>query len=120
MPVLLALLLSSIAFNITISWMAARGSKARLPLLIGVGVVVNIGVLVFFKYGRLLADLVPTDLSLLRLAAAAPLPIGISFYCIESVSLLVDIFRNRNRNEASFLRDIPWREAVRFLIVDFF
>lgn len=121
MPILLLLLLASILFNVYVSGLADRGPESRLKALVAIGVVVNVGVLLFFKYGRLLAGMLPNDLSLVKLAATAPLPIGISFYTFESISLLVDIFRHRKKRLSSFLPS-TWKEHVMStaLFVSFF
>lgn len=121
LPVLLLLLVASIGFNSWLSWLAARRQESKLPALLAAGVAVNLGVLIFFKYGRLIAPLLPQDLSLIKILAAAPLPIGISFYTFESISLLVDIFRHRTNKQLPFLPG-NWREhtASTALFVSFF
>ena len=121
MPVLLLLLVASIAFNSLVSRLASRQALARLPTLIALGVAVNLGVLMFFKYGRLIGPLLPGNLSLIKVLAAAPLPIGISFYTFESISLLVDIFRHRTKRQPEFLPEtLRDHTASTALFVSFF
>ncbi len=63
------------------------------------GVVINLGVLAFFKYDRLvfnsLVGPLPPPGDVLGTLLAIPLPIGISFYTFHGISLVVDVFRAR-------------------------
>lgn len=65
--------------------------KAKIALLSSL--VINIGLLSFFKYGDFLIEninsLIGTNLDLLHL----PLPIGISFYTFQTMSYSIDIYR---------------------------
>jgi alginate O-acetyltransferase complex protein AlgI len=68
-----------------------------------IGVAVNLLVLAFFKYDRLLfTSLVgplPMASGAFATLLAIPLPIGISFYTFHGISLVVDVFRARDRGE---------------------
>ena len=68
--------------------------KGRRAVLV-VSVVVNIGLMCFFKYTDFLIESVNTltgaGLGLLRLA----LPIGISFYTFQTLSYTIDVYRRR-------------------------
>lgn len=61
------------------------------------GVLSNLLVLAFFKYNKLIASAMVDDLSNLGGAGQAvltlALPIGISFYTFQGISLMVDVFR---------------------------
>lgn len=62
-----------------------------------IGVCINIFILVFFKYSGLLAETffnVGNDNWILLL----PLPLGVSFYTFQGISLLVDSFRNHTED----------------------
>lgn len=94
-PVYLVLMLVSIAANWGFAILiAARPGRARLWMVLDL--VFNLAVLCFFKYEGFLAgninflvgfDLVP-DLDL-------PLPIGISFYTLQAVSYVIDVYRGK-------------------------
>ena len=71
-----------------------------------VGIVLNLGVLFFYKYFDFLSqsiwslfgvESVPLTLGLL-------LPIGISFYTFQSIAYMVDVYRNDLPSEKSFFR----------------
>lgn len=110
-PVLLALLLGSIAINIwtaygvqqSYGWPGStdipeqagleRG-KGRARLFAFLGVALNLSVLGFFKYSPLFArSFVPAEWELHEFLIALPLPVGISFFTFQGISLMVDVFR---------------------------
>lgn len=101
-PVLLLLLLASIAINVVTSYYVAvdRPSRQRLWAVLGVGL--NLGLLLFFKYGPLFAKTffggATTDLG--RFLITIPLPIGISFFTFQGISLVVEVFRDRHSPSA--------------------
>jgi alginate O-acetyltransferase complex protein AlgI len=90
---------------------AVAAHKAKDPrrakLLLGVGVVGNLGVLAYFKYfnfgveslNALLAGLGVSPLS----AWEVLLPVGISFYVFQAVSYLVDVYREDAPPARNFL-----------------
>lgn len=99
-PVLLLLLLVSIGINI----LAARGvmrtrDGGRRRIIATAGVVVNLAVLAFFKYSPLIGrtligrTLLPEGSGLSDWLLAIPLPIGISFFTFQGISLVVDLYR---------------------------
>lgn len=95
-PVYLFLMLFTIALNyvcgLCIAAQRARERSAK-PALIG-AVVLNLGLLAWFKYAGFLARslrLLP-GLGALPIPAVA-LPIGISFYIFQSLSYTIDVYR---------------------------
>lgn len=85
-PVYLLLMLGDIVLNYVCGrWIAAdrkKGGRGKRGLV--TGVVLNLLLLGFFKYTSfLLGALVPE----------IPLPIGISFYIFQSMSYLIDVYR---------------------------
>lgn len=101
-PALLLLLLFSIVVNAVASHQVARrGGRVRLAWA-AAGVILNLLLLATFKYGGLLAGLVTSPEATLLdgwLASLAvlPLPVGISFYTFEGISLLVDVLKGKVR-----------------------
>ena len=81
---------------------AGRRGAARAVLVCGI--VINLGLLVWFKYAGMLADtfagLTGTSVSLPEIA----LPIGISFYTFESISYAVDVYKQQTEPERNLLR----------------
>jgi alginate O-acetyltransferase complex protein AlgI len=60
-------------------------------------VALNLGFLAFFKYAGFLANLFPDSLfpvSCKLWLSGIPLPVGISFYTFQGISLVVDVWRN--------------------------
>ena len=86
-PVYLFLMIGDILLNYVCGLFIARerghGKSGKVPLIIGV--VLNLLLLGYFKYsGFIFGSLVP-DIAL---------PIGISFYIFQSMSYLIDVYRN--------------------------
>lgn len=100
-PALVALLLSSIAINALTSFGVLRAQRqgARVGYA-ATGVGLNLGLLLFFKYGPLAVQTfhlgTGSPESLGAFLLTIPLPIGISFFTFQGISLLVDTFRDRN------------------------
>ncbi|MEI9919261.1 MAG: MBOAT family O-acyltransferase [Bacteroidota bacterium] len=95
--VLLALLLFSAAVNITTSYRIVYGDPKHRRLIAVTGVVVNLAALSFFKYSRLFAHtLLSDDSSIAEFLINIPLPIGISFFTFEGISLLIDVWKERH------------------------
>jgi alginate O-acetyltransferase complex protein AlgI len=94
-PILLVLLITSILFNTSVSWVLERNSPKRWVTL---GVIFNLLLLCFFKYASLIAKTFIDESSSSDLSSfilSIPLPIGISFYTFEGISLLVDSYRGK-------------------------
>ncbi|MBX2874187.1 MAG: MBOAT family protein [Saprospiraceae bacterium] len=91
------ILLLSILLNYGIGrWIAARPAAGAKSVLI-LGLVLNLGLLVFFKYALFL--LTQINIGLERLGEEAlelpkiVLPLGISFFTFQGISYLVDVYR---------------------------
>ena len=104
-PILLLLLIFSILINGITSFQVARApSKKRSLFWAFGGVLANLSILGLFKYGALLTNLfitifqisnTPED-GLIETILHLPLPIGLSFYTFQGISLVVDVLRNRD------------------------
>ena len=106
-PALLIILLLSILINATTSFQVARISDKKQRFIWALsGVVLNVLILSLFKYAGLLTSLF-TDIfniarsegSIAYLFLKLPLPIGISFYTFEGISLIVDVLTQKDKNE---------------------
>jgi len=97
--------LSLIALSTAVDFIAGRAiqssedSKRRRALLIA-SLVVNLGVLGFFKYFNFFVEsasalLAPMGLTEADRALSIVLPVGISFYTFQSMSYTIDIYRGR-------------------------
>jgi D-alanyl-lipoteichoic acid acyltransferase DltB (MBOAT superfamily) len=83
----LALLAGSITVNFGF-WSLIRDSTNSRKWLVA-GIVLNLGVLVFFKYTNFLADLLAITLPF----SGMVLPLGISFFTFQQIMFLVDTYR---------------------------
>jgi alginate O-acetyltransferase complex protein AlgI len=96
-----------------VDWTAARlitaaATRRRKRALLIVSVIINLGVLGYFKYGSFVLANVVAALHAIGVdyQPAAPgivLPIGISFYTFHTLSYTLDIYLGRTRPWPSFL-----------------
>ncbi len=94
---LLWLLLLSVSINIVSSYLVIYDRPDRQRFHATWGVVANLSILIFFKYGSLLGrTFLPTDAGIGAWLVTLPLPIGISFFTFQGISLLIDTYRNRD------------------------
>ena len=106
-PVWIVLLLFSALFDYGNGILIERlNNRAKAKLVVAFSIIVNLGLLVAFKYSGFLYD----NLSLLiDLPFARPevtLPIGISFYTFQTISYTIDVYRGdvkAQRNPMNFL-----------------
>lgn len=90
------LLLFSAGVNILTSYYVVYGNAKRKKALALTGVIVNLCALAFFKYSPLISQtfLDPSD-SIGNFLLHIPLPIGISFFTFEGISLLMDVWKEK-------------------------
>jgi alginate O-acetyltransferase complex protein AlgI len=74
------------------------------PLLLIGSLVMNLGVLVYFKYANFFLDSLRDSLRAVGVTTHMPvleviLPVGISFYTFEAINYTVDVYRRRLRAE---------------------
>jgi alginate O-acetyltransferase complex protein AlgI len=89
-------------------WIAGARTRRRRRILLVVSVIVNLGVLGYFKYGGFVLANVVSALHALGIAyQPAPfdiiLPIGISFYTFHTLSYTLDVYLGRTTPWHSFL-----------------
>ena len=99
---------------------AASGERRWLAkTLLAVGVTVDLGALVAYKYLGFLAENLLPVLKTVGLGCDVPkiaLPIGISFYVFQIISYIVDVFRGTvaaQRNPFKFM--LRWQSYLKFL-----
>ncbi len=109
-PALLILLLFSAGINVISSYYVAYGNISNRKLIAAIGVIFNLLVLAFFKYSPLIAkSLFSANNSVGEFLLTIPLPIGISFYTFEGISLLVDVFKEK-KDDTKSLANISFKE----------
>ena len=84
-------------------------NKKRIILLIGV--IINLGILGYFKYFNFLMDLIGLDLinfflteeHKIKSIMSIALPLGISFYIFQGISYLIDVYRGEVKASINFI-----------------
>lgn len=81
----------------------AKDDRTRKRYLV-LSLVVNLGLLFFFKYFNFLGDSLNNLFSSINMNAAVPelkvlLPIGISFYTFQTLSYTIDVYRGKKKAE---------------------
>lgn len=79
------------------------------------GVVLTLSILAFFKYNRLLFDTFQLDSKngIGAFLITIPLPIGISFYTFQGVSLVVDVYREKDQKFKPLVIENFWSHLYR-------
>jgi alginate O-acetyltransferase complex protein AlgI len=93
------LLLLSTAVDFTAAkWMHRSDSMASRRTLLSVSVVVNLGVLAYFKYANFFIESARQIFDLAGLGSQSLnviLPVGISFYTFQTLSYTIDVYRRK-------------------------
>jgi alginate O-acetyltransferase complex protein AlgI len=93
------ILLLSILLNAVVSYLVIYANRKRAIIYAALGIVFNLGVLVFFKYAKLFTlTFVPDQFineQVFKFLLFIPLPIGISFFTFEGISLLADTLKKK-------------------------
>ncbi|CAA9243841.1 MAG: Probable poly(beta-D-mannuronate) O-acetylase [uncultured Acidimicrobiales bacterium] len=102
------LLFSSVVDFVIGRQMGRAGTDRHRRSLLLTSLVVNLGVLGFFKYFNFFVDSATELLGAVGLAPATPvvevlLPVGISFYTFQSLSYTIDVYRRRLEPTESLL-----------------
>ncbi len=71
-------------------------------------IVINLGILFFFKYYEMFADLIISIFKIANITLVIPklsllLPVGISFYTFQALGYSIDVYRGTVEHEKSFL-----------------
>ena len=102
-PVYVLLMIASSFLNYVFGRLVAGGSEGGKKAVLAVAVVLNIGLLVVFKYAGFLAELANAagfSFPVPRIA----LPIGISFFTFQALSYVIDVYRGNAEAQKSFAR----------------
>lgn len=104
-PAMLLLLLLSAGINVIVSFYVLQEAFLRKKQLAILGVISNLLVLAFFKYFSLLSLTLFDPNNIPEFLLSIPLPIGISFFTFQGISLVIDTFRDKNiRDRTNFLQ----------------
>ncbi len=98
-PILVLLLLFSVSINIVSSYYIVYGNPNNKKQYAIAGVALNIGLLLFFKYSPLFAKtFFKESNSIGDFLLTMPLPIGISFFTFQGISLVIDVYKEKYVN----------------------
>ena len=83
--------------------------RNRKKLFLSLVVILNIGMLFFFKYYEFAASIIENCLKIIHLHISLPhftilLPVGISFYVLQSLSYTIDVYRKSITPVHNFFR----------------
>jgi alginate O-acetyltransferase complex protein AlgI len=93
------------AFGLGVERSMEAGQRPRAQAILAVAIVMNVGLLAWFKYANFTVDTINGVVAAAGGGALAwtdiLLPIGISFYTFHSLSYLIDIYRGTARHLSS-------------------
>lgn len=78
-------------------------SSLKRKLIVTLSIIVNLGLLSYFKYADFLIQNINTLLGTHIQFNELPLPIGISFYTFQSMSYIIDVYRGTARAQRNWL-----------------
>lgn len=89
--------------------LAAAKNTTRRKLIVAASFILNLGVLFYFKYVGMAADILVRVLGKLHIYLTIPsfdvvLPVGISFFTFQALSYTVDVYRGEIYAEKNFFR----------------
>ncbi len=106
-PVYILLMLFSIGVNyLNGRWIARfrEENRRKARRILALNTVVNLGLLVFFKYFDLLAATISRIPGIDIPTLGLTLPIGISFYTFQTMSYPIDVYRGDAKVQKNFIR----------------
>ena len=92
-PVAVIIMLISIVFNYFLGLLASKDKHDKLAVV--VAVLVNIGLLVVYKYTGFFTEIINTITGLSLPVLSIRLPIGISFFTFQGLSYVIDVYREK-------------------------
>lgn len=82
-------------------------AKRRKKWLVAIAVIINFGMLIYLKYFNFLASNINGLFNMIKIPIEVPfkeilLPLGISYYTLQSISYIVDVYRGKYLPEKHF------------------
>jgi D-alanyl-lipoteichoic acid acyltransferase DltB (MBOAT superfamily) len=87
--------------------MAKHTVNSKRRLFLGLSLISNLSILLFFKFSEAIADYVTVSYNLFLHAPESTtlnllIPIGVSFYTFQTLSYTIDVYRSRRKPERHF------------------
>ncbi len=100
------IMLVSIGINHAIGrWLGRAEKRRKQRFILATGVVLNLGLLGYYKYANFVVDNVNRVLASLGIDAVdwtpVHLPLGISFFTFQAMSYLIDVYRGESKAQKS-------------------
>lgn len=107
-PFVILLWVSTIADWFLARWLHVSEDRFRRKLLVVCSLLINLGLLAFFKYGNFILDNMALTAGWINVPWQRPelniiLPVGISFYTFQTLSYSLDVYRREMAPAKSFL-----------------
>ncbi|MEW6087079.1 MAG: MBOAT family O-acyltransferase [bacterium] len=99
----LLLLFTAISDYILAEYIDKTGSKTKKQILLICSLLINIGILSYFKYAGLFISNINSIFSKNLMTSNIILPIGISFYTFKSLSYIIDVYRGKIKRANNIL-----------------
>ncbi|WP_372635463.1 MBOAT family protein [Cohnella sp.] len=85
-------------------WLDRSQRDKNKAFVLSFAIVMNIGLLGFFKYANFTVDFVNSALKTNLELQPIPLPIGISFYTFHALSYLIDVYRKKEEAQRNLFK----------------
>ena len=102
-PVYIYLMLASIVMNYVFGIKVSSGACKRKKLWLVISIISNLGVLIIFKYTNFFVDSINSTLGLNLSVPEIALPLGISFFTFQTMSYVIDVYKNDGRVQKNIL-----------------
>jgi len=107
-PVYVLLMVGLVTADWVFGLLCAGDGKSEQPLykkvLLAVAIVLNLGILAFFKYTNFTIDNINSLTGLSLKGISLVMPIGISFFTFQSMSYVIDTYRGVTKVQKSFVK----------------
>ena len=106
-PVYILLMMFSITLNYAAGLLIAKyrvTQDAKARTVLAINTVLNLALLVFFKYYDLLAETLSRIPGVQIASLGLTLPIGISFYTFQTMSYPIDVYRGDTEEQKNYIR----------------
>ncbi|MFC5699979.1 MBOAT family O-acyltransferase [Cohnella faecalis] len=104
-PVYIVIMLLSTVTDYSFGLLLSRPTlnDRQRKTIVAVSVVVNLGLLSYFKYADFLINNVNSSLGTSIPLTDLPLPIGISFYTFQSMSYIIDVYKGKAKAQRNWI-----------------